>query len=71
MGGQRDQQQQTQAEAVGQRHHQNNVGFAGGEAAEKIARAPEGRRRQPQADKVQARVPRAAGRHRERLVAVG
>ena len=44
-----------QAEAVGYRDHQEHVGFAGGEAAEKIARAPESRRRQPQADKAQAR----------------
>ena len=36
---------------MGHGDHQNHVGFTGGEAAEKITCAPEGRRRQPQADK--------------------
>ena len=65
MRGQRDQQQQSQAEAVGQRDDQNNMGFAGGEAAKKIAGAPEDRRRQPQADKAQARVLRLPRSSRE------
>ena len=61
MRGPRDRQQQHQAQAVSQRDHQHHVGFAGGEAAEKIAGAPESRRRQPQADKVQVRVPGGRG----------
>ncbi len=56
---------------MSQRDHQNNVGFPGGEPAEKITRAPKGRGRQAQADKAQARVPEGCQGHRERLVAVG
>ena len=53
------------------RDHQGNVGFAGGEAAQKIACAPEGRGRQSQADKFQAWMPADGGGHRDWFVAVG
>jgi hypothetical protein len=67
----RDQQEQRQAEAVRQRHYQNDMGFTGGEAAEKIAGAPKGCRRQSQAGKLKARVYGRYSDHRERFVAVG
>ncbi len=56
---------------MGQRNHHNHMGFARGKPTKKIARAPECRGRQAQADKAQARVPEGCQGHRERLVAVG